>query len=214
MKKRNGFTLIEILIALIIFAIVGVMAAMSLHTMIRANNALKLADRKLRQLQMTMTLLRRDFSQIINRPVIDIDGSQVPAVLAPGTTTITFTRTGFSDPFLVNQRSDMRRITYALQGDQFVRLTWTALDRPPRAQPETQVLLTGVTHLEWQMIADDGYTTRIWPPAAGSVMSKESDNSPLPRRILMVMQVQGLGLVQGIFPVPATGIPTNVNTTH
>ena len=210
MKKNHyGFTLIEILIALVIFAIVGVMAAMSLHTMIRANNALKLADRRLTQLQITMTLLRRDLTQMINRPVMDTDGSQVPAMLASGTTDISFTRTGFSDPFLVNQRSDMRRMSYILQGNKLVRLTWTALDRPPKAQPETQVLLTGVQNIEWQLIADDGHTTRIWPPAFGSVMQQESDNSPLPRAVLMVMHIAGLGVVQGVFPVPARGVYAN-----
>jgi len=209
MKKNNGFTLIEILIALVIFAIVGVMAAMSLHSMIRTNHALKLADRQLMQLQITMTLLRRDTMQMINRPVMDTDGSQQPAMLAPGDTQIYFTRMGFPNPFQVIQQSDLRRVGYTLQGDQLVRLTWDVLDRPPDAKPEIQVLLDHVQSLQWQFMAGDGHNTSIWPPAFDSVMQRESDNSPLPRSITMVMHIQGIGLIQMVFPVPARGVYAN-----
>src|SRR3989338_4904860 len=68
MKKNRGFTLIEIIVALFIFAIVGVLAAMSLNTMIRAHKRLDVADSHLLQLEISMTMMRRDIAQIIDRP--------------------------------------------------------------------------------------------------------------------------------------------------
>ncbi len=206
MKKQTGFTLIEILIALMIFAIVGVMAAISLHRMIRTTTALKAADNQLMQLQVAMTLLRRDTAQMINRPVINNDGSQDPAMAASGDNKISFTRTGMSNPFSVNVRSNMQRVAYNLERGQFVRLTWTVLDLPPGQKGEKQVLLDNVQSLSWQFIAGDGHTTTIWPPAFNSVMQKQSNDSPLPKAILMVMQMQDGSIIQGVFPVVARGI--------
>ncbi|EKD91991.1 MAG: hypothetical protein ACD_29C00260G0002 [uncultured bacterium] len=205
-KNNIGFTLIEILIALMIFAIIGVMAALSLHSMIRTNNALKASDRRLMQLQIMMTLLRRDISQMIDRPILDADSTKEPAMTAPGDTEIQFTRTGMVNPFAVNRESNMQRIGYFQEGDKFVRLTWNVLDRAPFTKPEKQVLLNNVQSVSWQMIAGDGHMTRIWPPAINSIMEKQSDNSPLPLAVLMVIHAEKLGVIQGVFPVPARGI--------
>jgi general secretion pathway protein J len=202
MKNNRGFTLIEILVALMIFAIMGVLAAMSLHSIIRLHQKLNKTDHQLLQLQITMTLLRRDISQIINRKIRDADGAQEAAFVASDG--ITFTRTGLVNPFNANRQSNMQRISYVLQGEHLARLTWDVLDQPPKAKPESQIILSGVQSIEWQFIADNGAKSSTWPPAVGSNMQKETQ-SPLPKVVLMVMHVKNEGVIQGVFPIPARG---------
>lgn len=203
--KTKGFTLIEILIALFIFAIMGILAAMSLKTIINTRQKLKVVDHQLLQLQITMTLMRRDLTQAIDRTVRDANGDQTPAFVAPGPTEIIFTRTGLLNPLNRHQQSDMQRVGYVLQGDKLVRLTWDALDVPPGAKPESKVILSGVQSLSWQFITDKGTTSDLWPPAEGSTMQQEM-TSDLPKVVLLVMQVKNEGVIQGVFPIPARGV--------
>ena len=214
MHKRPtyAFTLIEILIALMIFAVIGVLAAMSLQSMIRTHKQLKKSDAQILQLQITMTLLRRDISQVINRPIRNESGGQDAAFTASGGNSIIFTRTGLINPFGMSQQSNMQRVGYTLQGAKLVRLTWDVLDQPPKAEPEKQVLLNDVHSLQWQFITDSGKKSSSWPPAIGSNMQQENQ-SPLPKVVLMVMHLKKEGVIQGVFPIPARGVNAQANTT-
>lgn len=203
-SHSRGFTLIEILVALMIFAIMGVLAAMSLHSIIRTREQLKKSDHQLLQLQIAMTLLRRDISQVIDRKIRDSNGDQEAAFLGSGSSEIVFTRTGLINPFNTAQQSNMQRVGYVLQGNNLVRLTWDVLDQPPSAQPESQVILSNVQSLQWQFITDNGSTSPSWPLTAGSNMQKEN-SSDLPKVVLLVMHLKNEGVVQGVFPVPARG---------
>lgn len=70
MRYNHGFTLIEVMVALVIFAIVGLLASLSLHAVIQSNQHLKIADRQLQQLEVTMALMRRDVSQSVMPPML------------------------------------------------------------------------------------------------------------------------------------------------
>lgn len=204
-RAQKGFTLIEILVALMIFAILGVLAAMSLHTIIKAHERLKKTDQQLLQLQITMTLMRRDLSQVIDRKIRNEDGHSESAFTASGGGEIIFTRTGLLNPFNLNRQSNMQRVGYAVRKNKLVRLTWDVLDQPPHAKPESQVLLSDVQSIQWQFIADDKSKSSSWPPSTGTNMQQESQ-SPLPKVVLMIMHLKDEGVIQGVFPVPARGI--------
>lgn len=207
----RAFTLIEILIALIIFSIVGILAAMSLHSMIRTHSMLQKKDTVITQLQLAMTMMRRDIAQTIDRPIIDSDGSQEAAFVGTGDNQIVFTRTGLQNPMSVSARSNMQRIGYELEGDQLVRSTWNVLDQPPRSVAEKQVLLHHVQSLQWQFLTDQNQTVSQWPPAAGSNLQMQNQSS-LPKAVLMVMQIKNEGILQGVFPIPAKGVMHETTT--
>lgn len=207
MKRTRGFTLIEILVALMIFAIMGVLAAMSLHSIIRTHMQLKKTDHQLLQLQVTMTLLRRDIAEVINRSARDASGNSESAFSSQNNE-ILLTRTGLLNPFHANRQSDMQRVGYVLRDGDLVRLTWDVLDQPPHAVPESQIMLSGVQSLQWQFIAADGATSSVWPPAVNSKNLKiQTENlSPLPKVVLVVMHIKNMGILQGVFPIPARGV--------
>ena len=207
-----GFTLIEILVALLIFAIVGVIAAMSLQSMIRVHKQLKKSDASLMQLQITMTLLRRDMMEIIERPVRNSAGGTDPAFAALSSNEIIFTRAGLINPFGLSQQSNMQRVGYVLQGDKLIRLTWDVLDQPAKAKPEKQVLLNNIASLQWQFVTDNNQTSSSWPPTVSAKNQQQESNSLLPKAVLMVMHLKNQGVIQGVFPIPARGVYASQNT--
>ncbi len=207
MKKHTGFTLLEILIALVIFAILGVLTAMSLHRTIKANKALNRQDKRVAQLQLAMTLMRRDLLQAIDRPIINASGGKSATFVGSGSS-LQFTRAGLLNPFGVSRRTDMQRVSYQLSDSKLERLTWTVLDQSPKSQPLVQTLLSGVSSLTWSFVQANNKTANSWP--AGSIDGKPV---PLPKAVLLKMQVKGEGEIDGVFPVPAIGVVHATSTT-
>lgn len=185
-KKTQGFTLVEMLVALFIFAIVGVLAAISLHSLLRVNQDLKHADKKIMSEQMALVMLRRDLQGAIDRPVRDANNQLDPSFLAQNNTLV-FTKIGFN----------LQRVGYALQQGCLMRLTWRVLDPTKKtAMPAEKKILCGVASVQWQLMSDTGKLFYVWP---------SSSMSALPRVVLLVMKLNNNDVIQGIFPIPARG---------
>jgi len=207
-RKHNiqGFTLIEILIALFIFSILGVMAAIALQNIIRVHRLVKATDVHLQKLEVVITLLQRDLSQIIDRPIIDSSGNKIPPVSADGGSEFSLTRTGLMNPLWQSRRSNMQRVAYAQVGHDLVRFTWNALDQPPDAKPAKKILLQGVVSLSWAFIDNQGQATSQWPLSRGSNIQAQNISSPLPKAVEMTLVLKKQGEIKMVFPVMARGI--------
>lgn len=202
-KKINGFTLIEVLVALFIFAIVGVMAASSLQTLLRNHRVMQRKNTELLQLNLAMALLRRDISQAIDRPIMGENGNQV--AFSGAQDSMMFTRAGLINPLNISERSNMQRIGYAFQGGVLTRLTWSVLDQPPDAKAESQPLLTGIRSIEWQYIGDGGQKSFTWPMTNQRKQTDAAPRSALPSTVLMVLHFQDGGVISSAFSIPARG---------
>lgn len=200
-KSAAGFTLLEILIALVIFAIIGILTTLSLHRIIGNNKALNKQDQRVMQLQMAITLIRRDLLQALNRPIIDSSGNQSVAFSGSGSE-LSFTRAGLVNPLGFARRSDMQRISYNLSDTALVRSTWTVLDQPAGAKPQRKKLIDHVNMLSWSFVDSENKKHDSWPPSSEG---NQQAISPLPKAVLLTMSIKGEGEVDGVFPVPATG---------
>lgn len=147
-RKIRGFTLIEILIALTILAIVGALMAMGLNTAVRTQIRITQKADRLSEVQTAMMIIERDIAQIINRPILNETGQLAPAVIRTLTDNLPvfeFTRAGFINPFFIQNRSTLQRVRYTFHDNQLFRTTWEVLDRVPTTPNQTQLLLTNVT---------------------------------------------------------------------
>src|SRR3990167_6001988 len=76
-----GFTLVEVLIALFIFAIVSSIIAVALRSVIDAQSGTQKSAAQFRTLEMAWVILANDFEQAVNRPIINVDGREEAAFL-------------------------------------------------------------------------------------------------------------------------------------
>src|SRR3546814_17201668 len=76
-----GFSLLEVLVALAIFAVVAALAWGGLDTLARARHTLDAERERLGELQLTIAQLERDLRQAVARPVRDGVGAELPALL-------------------------------------------------------------------------------------------------------------------------------------
>jgi len=140
MSKYRGYTLIEIMVALSVFAILAtITAGVMYHVFSTRARVAQQAD-QLNQLQLVMTLLSHDTVQFIPRSIRVKDDHNFPMFI--GTNEYTeFTRGGLVNPHAAGQRSTLKRIAYLCKDKRLVRRSWETLDSPNRNSFEDKLLL-------------------------------------------------------------------------
>lgn len=179
--KRGGFTLLELLVAMAVFAVVGVMAYGGLSTVLKQQQVAENQADRWQDIQFTFRVVSRDLYQVHPRPVRqELGDSYSPAISADARSPylLEFTRGGWPNP-AGSPRSTLQRVAYLLDGDELVRLQWPVLDRTLATQPLRTVLMDRVDDVQLRFLDTDGQWVDQWPPgAAGAVQPGGVDQRP------------------------------------
>ncbi|NJN51896.1 MAG: type II secretion system minor pseudopilin GspJ [Gammaproteobacteria bacterium] len=160
--SAQGFTLIEMLVALGIFALLGLISSQLLTRIIDVQDAVGARGERLAAIQRAMDLVQRDVLQAANRTVRDELGDELPALRVSPDLPLEVTRLGQRNP-LELPRSDAVRVAYAMRDGSLVRLLWSVLDRANDTLPVAQVVLSDVDALEVTVIDSSGNEHAFWP---------------------------------------------------
>ena len=172
-----GFSLIEVLVSVFIFAILGAMSVAVLSSSLTAKDVSEASLARTAALDRMRTLMRDDLGQIADRPVRDADGYREPYRFAgdgnglPAGTgrqdrvLMRFTRHGQANPGLLRPRSSLVRVEYVLRDDRLVRRAWAYPDAAAAAVPSEQVLAEGVSALELDFLTGPTWMRRALLPA-------------------------------------------------
>jgi general secretion pathway protein J len=165
-RKSRGFTLIELLVAIAIFAIIAVLAYGGFDSVVHQREKNTAVMQRIHTLQLAVTIMARDFSQLEPRTVRDaLQGTPLPAFSGnpQNVPQVEFTRGGWSNP-LADVRSTQERVAYELDNGKLLRLSWTELDRAAQTEPLKQTLLTDVTAFSLRYMDSNGQWLEQWPP--------------------------------------------------
>lgn len=194
--RTSGFTLLELVVAIAIFAAMYVMAQQFLSAALRNREILNRHADALEAGQRTLIFLTMDMEQIIARPVRDSFGDTRPAVegVEDG---VSLTRLGWANPMDLRRRSTMQRVTWRLEDDQLIRSHHRVLDREAGAEPVDTVMMEGVSDFRvrylYETPAGEYEWGRRWPreDTTGSGVLRQ----PLPRSLeITVEREEGSGL--------------------
>lgn len=207
--RQHGFTLLEILVALSIFAVISTMAYGGLNSVLRSKEGSDQHARRMHQLQKAFTVIERDVEQAIVRPVRDSYGETQAAMVSAdyGDYRFMFTRDGWNNPFASGKRvrSYLQRVAYRLEDDKLKRTYWYDLDLDFDSPKHDVTLLDNVKSLELRFIDRDGKWQDRWPPVG-------VEDEPLPRGVELSVDVQGMGKLTRLFAV-APGQPLMAQQT-
>lgn len=176
---ETGMTLLEIMVALMIFAVLGVMSYRGLDTLIRSREQVASVTQRWLQVERLLQMLEADLAQIRLRSV---SGDRVAS----------------DPPFEVIKEGGADALRF-LRGDQILGLIrveyrWQAgqlelIEGPPDRQVATTVdierLELPVSALTWQVQSADGQWRDDWP------IRGESDTKALPMAIRMKFSLAG-----------------------
>ena len=162
---QRGFTLLELVIAIGVFAILSALAYGGLNSILRASSHTLEAGAAMQDLQLAIGIIQQDFRQITPRSIRDEFGEQQPALKSElGTEElIRFTRRGWRNP-TQRKRSTLQRVAYQLEENTLMRRYWHHLDLAPNPQSTSLPLLEGVEDVTFQFRENDADPLESWPP--------------------------------------------------
>jgi len=222
MNQNKGFTLIEVLIAMAITAVVSVIAYVGLDNAIKLAETSEVATDRLHKINRVFDIISKDFHQLIARPVRNPEGNDKEASLVLDATSqpvLTFSRAGWINPQAERfQRSELQRVNYYIEGTKFIRYSWQMMDRYQDSVPQEIVLLDDVRSLSIRVLsdvatiqnnqlatADKGEWVTTWPvPTSLGVNKLESS---LPIAIEIIVDIESMGLIRRVFELSA-GVST------
>jgi general secretion pathway protein J len=189
-KDCFGFTLIELMVALFIFAIVAMLAIGGLRSVLHTTTTINQHNQRLGECQLAGLIMSRDFTQIANRPIMIAENNEQPSLLGESDH-IEFTRMGYMNPLAQFPRGTLQRTGYFLKNNQLIRETWPVLDRISETYPVQRVLLSNVSSLRFLYIDNNLQETDQW-----------SNMAAFPVAIIVTLYLKDLGTLQRIYQIP------------
>jgi len=199
-RNSSGFTLLEVLVAVAVFAVFSTLAYGSLSRLLDSRDRIETERTFWRELALAFTQMEDDIVAVRPRTVRDVYGNSLPAfrgqptdTRALGQPSLSFTRGGL---FVLGESTqpDLARIGYRLRDGNLERLTWPALDQPAQIEPRAVALFEKVTEFRTRFYVPNGGWVDNWPQPGGQPTS-------LPAAVEVNITIDGRGRFQRLLRV-------------
>mgnify|MGYP001824356540 CR=1 FL=1 len=194
--------MLELLVSLAIFALIGAMAYGGLQQVLEQQQATEVQSQQLADLQKSYRIMQRDLEQVINRGIRNQFGDPIEALVGgSGYDGIEFSRAGHANPagFL---RSDLQRVAYVPDQDTLLRRTWRVLDRAQDSLPDEEVLVEGLQQFTIRFLDDADEWQDNWPPQQTQTGGAGAGVTDLPRAAQVEIVLDDVGTLSWVFLLP------------
>ncbi|MGF1911675.1 type II secretion system minor pseudopilin GspJ [Vibrio kasasachensis] len=155
LNKRLGFTLIEVLIAMAIFAFMAVGAQQVLSQIYRSNDISQQRSERLKTLQRALVFMDNDFRQMALRQM-RTNGEEPSKkliewkeyLLDSDVKGVMFARSGWHNPVQQFPRGEVTKVGYRVKDSQLQRVWWYYVDTPVGQQGSVMPLIDQVEAFE------------------------------------------------------------------
>ena len=194
----RGFTLIEVVIAMAIFAILAALAYSGLQSVIDSKSHTEAGLERLQAVQMSMLTLGNDLQQIAPRDAQDALGGKLHKLSTQSSEyLVEFTRSGWRNP-ADSPRSSLQRVAYKLDEDRLIRVYWSHVNRADEERRVERVLIDNIESLQLRFLNEQQEWTEDWPEAAVLTSSNES---PVPLAIEATLDTHDWGEITRLLRV-------------
>lgn len=213
-RREDGFSLIEVLVAVAVFAAVSAISVGLLAGALRSKEQGEAALERLAAVQRTAALLRDDVGQIVPRPARNAEGLTDPRVFAAdvdgtegvrragaGREILVLTRTGWANPGGVQPRSTLQRVAWILEDGALYRDVRAYPDAAVSTEPRRQLIIDGLSDVRLDMTAGSGWVS------VARIVSDGEAAAILPSAVRLSYDVAGLGAIEHVALSPSAGTP-------
>jgi general secretion pathway protein J len=208
--RSFGFTLIEVMVAVLLLAVLSALGYETLAYVHKARDGSVAAFDRLREVELGIHTLVADFEQLEPRPVRQPVGDGYLGAIVGDTRTqdlAILSRGGWANTAGLS-RGTLQRVTYAFDAGKGVlyRSYTTALDVPLSVQPVRRELLKNVASVTFRFMDSNAVWQPQWPPpGAQSPVPATSVVAPLRNRPVAVeitVELKDWGKIVRIVEVP------------
>jgi len=218
MRSQKGFTLPEVLVALLIFSLIAAASVYALRLGVDSRDQLAASDERLKELQIARVLMKEDFAQVTARPVRDEFGILTPAYFHGGQSLferrpvagedvlVSFVRSGWLNPNATAPRSALQYVEYIRKDDALIRRARVYLDDASRSERIERVLFGDIEGVDIEFLAGAIRQELQWadawpvsgsqspPPRAVAITITDRNGDEL-RQLFWIGQIGGAGNV-------------------
>ena len=159
--KNSGFTLLEMLVAIGIFAMLGLATNAVLQTVLKDDEVTRDFSTQLRYLQQGFGTIERDMGQMVARTFRTAAGGHSDIVLQVGNNlldsdaqALVFYRIGWLNPGGMLPRGNIQSLAYVLQDDKLQRWYYPYPDPQIGSEPIKTVLIDKVRSVKYAFFVD------------------------------------------------------------
>lgn len=213
-RRAQGFTLVEVLIALSITAFVSMVAYSGIATTLNGVESLRDNAGRTYDVNRAWMIISRDIDQFVARPVRDEFGTIEPAFTGGEQSRflLSFTRTGWHNPNRY-PRSHMQRVNYRIEDEALWRDTYVVLDRASNSEPRSVMLLDDVETMDLaflgsleQLLAslkdEEGIETDDWPQDWAVPVGQPGDSLDPPVAVEITLYLGDWGEMRRLYALP------------
>lgn len=197
MTKIKAFTLIEILIALAVFAILATLSASAIYYAFDTRQRVSAKAEQLLDLQLALGLFEQDTAQTIARTVRSKNMQIIPAFIGKNNY-LEVTRTGYINPDAQQKRSTLQRIAWICKDSSLLRRSWPQLDIVERSNYQEKTILKNLKHCSFAYLDDNLQTLTTWresTPTTGAA-------NQLPKAVKITIDIKNWGEGNFLMMIP------------
>lgn len=155
-NKERGFTLIEIIVAIAIFALIAAITFPALIQFLDMRERINAKNESLNTLQKTFLFMSRDFAYAVNRLNKDEFGDPLKTTLSINDNSL-IELTSANQDFNLDGLGVPRRVRWLLEDKTLFRVQYPVMDPDGDTQAYRQALLRGVDDVEMKIFSiEDG----------------------------------------------------------
>lgn len=207
-SRHRGFTLIEVLVAMAIFASLSLGAYQVLNQVQRSNELSAEKSHRLNELQRAMVVMDNDFRQMAPRQFRH--NGEEPSdllllwqdyLLDSDEKGLLFVRLGWLNPQQQFPRGEVVKVGYRIKEGVLERVWWRYPDTPNAQEPIVTPLLTGVESFSMQF-----YLNNSWQDSWDKKLT-------LPQAVSLKLRLKDFGDIERIYLTAGGEVKRNQNTT-
>jgi general secretion pathway protein J len=199
MNKKMGFTLIEILIALAVFAILATITSSILYYSFNTRSRVNQQADRLNDLQLALLLVQRDTAQAIARPIRGNEMQLFPAFIGEGQY-LELTKLGYANPNEDEKRSHLQRIAYVCREGTLLRRSWPMLDSANRNDYHEKILLNNLVDCRFAYL---NQTLQVLTQWRENALQQNQQPEPLPKAIQFNFTLKDWGEFNFLAVIPS-----------
>lgn len=185
--KRLGFTLIEIMVAVLVFSIIAVISYRIITSLVNTKEIVVQTQKKWGDLSLAMSSLGNSWVRVIPLVVRDQSGNVLPALYGKEKldnsydSQLELSISGYSGDEVFGT-SPPKRVGYRFYNGSLYLVSWPVLNHVLTTHPEIDLLIDNVNNFEISYYYPDNQWRSTWPTV-------NSDPTLLPKAIKAVLSL-------------------------